>query len=108
MEITEITVYEETQAVEIVPEHAQTFIMSIEQCVTAWLAEFKSVKTKRAYTDGITSFRELLHSLGLDVDSDKHAASLANQAMSRYHQGHTIRNDPSSVASTGMPYCTRY
>lgn len=74
---TEIAVYEEGKFVEIVNESEHSFIMSIDQAVTAWLSEFKSVKTKRAYTDGITSFRKLLQSKGYDLDSHKHLVSLS-------------------------------
>ena len=75
---TEIAVYEEGHFVEVgsVPT-AHHFIMSIDQAVTAWLAEFKSVKTKRAYSDGIISFRALLQSSGYDLDSHKHTVGIA-------------------------------
>lgn len=75
-EHTQVTIIEEGQFVEVVPESEQSFIMSIDQAVIAWLSEFKSVKTKRAYTDGITAFRALLQSKGYDLDSHKHIVSL--------------------------------
>ncbi len=80
---TRITIIEEGQFVEQVEEARQSFIMSIDQAVTAWLEKFKSVKTNRAYKDGITSFRALLQTQGYDLDANKHLVSLAAQSWCR-------------------------
>ena len=93
---TEIQVYEEGHFVEVASEATQhNVIMSLDQAVTAWLGEFKSKKTQRAYKDGITSFRELLHSSGFDLDANKHTVSLAAQSWC----GKSITNEPVSAAT---------
>jgi len=77
---TRITIIEDAQYLEVVPEQEQAFIMSLDQAITAWLGEFTSKKTKRAYQDGITSFRALLQEAGYDLNSHKHVVSLSAQS----------------------------
>lgn len=75
-----LSIIEDGQFVENTPLQGDGFRLSLDQAVTAWLAEFKSVKTKRAYSDGIASFRRLLQTSGYDLGSHKHIVSLTAQA----------------------------
>lgn len=74
--------------------------MSIEQCITAWLAakfgRSESEKTKRAYTLTISEFRAMLQEVGLDVDSDTAIVAPLAQGFAAKHSEMRHRVTPNT------------
>lgn len=55
--------------------------VTIDQIVQAWLeAQRASLRTRRAYADGVASFRAALQVAGQDLDSRPEVVALAAQA----------------------------
>jgi site-specific recombinase XerD len=58
-------------------------VMSLDQCLTAWLHEkyeaSHSEKTRHEYSTMLAQFREALHASGHDLDADPRAVALAAQ-----------------------------
>jgi site-specific recombinase XerD len=90
--------------------------MTLDQCIAAWLDEKQadSVRTADAYEETLNDFRDMLHKLGLDLDSEPALVAPLAQGWCRQskREGKTVTpttfNQRRSILSSFYKYAIAY